>query len=529
MTAWRAALARAACALAACVPANALRAQAADPASGFAVLRAGDTLATERFTRTASSVEGALVPRGGQPVSYRLALAAGGLVSRMELRTGADTGALPVVLTLSGDSSLFDSGAAPARKRAMPAGALPYLNLSAASLEQVVLRARALGGDSAVVPLLVPGSAAAFPAVVREAAGRTPRVDLASVSLRLFMDAGGRLEGGCVPSQGVGFVRTSPAPSLSLSCGATAGPAPDYSAPAGAPYAAREVHVPTPRGYALAGTLTLPSAARGPVPAVVLVSGSGPEDRDSGTPEVPGYRPFRQVADTLGRRGIAVLRLDDRGVGASGGDPSSATTADLADDVRAAVAYLRTRPEVDPRRLAVAGHSEGAAIATMVAAGDSDVRAVALLAGQAWAGRRLNRSQNREALARSGLSGARLDSALAALGPRVDSLAARLPWFRYYLEYDPLPAARALRVPVLVLHGGRDRQVGPEQARELAAAIRAGGNGDVTVRVFPGLDHLFLRDPEGTPDPAHYAALPSRDVPQEVLGALADWLAAKLR
>jgi dipeptidyl aminopeptidase/acylaminoacyl peptidase len=290
------------------------------------------------------------------------------------------------------------------------------------------------------------------------------------------------------------------------------------------------VTVTTPGGHALAGTLTLPSSARGAVPAVVLVSGSGPQDRDSRIPGVPGYRPFRQFADTLSRRGIAVLRLDDRGVGGSGGARADVTSADLAGDVRAAVAYLRGRREIAPGRIGLVGHSEGGMTAPMVASADPRIRAVALLAGPARVGRDVLLHQNRRAVdAMSGLTAAQRDSVMATVPAALDSLGAANRWYGFYLGYDPLPAARRLRAPVLVLHGANDRQVTADQAPELAAAVRAGGNRDVTLRVFPGLNHLFLPDPEGTADLERYAGSPSGDLPPEVLGALADWLAAKLR
>ena len=303
---------------------------------------------------------------------------------------------------------------------------------------------------------------------------------------------------------------------------------PDYSAPAGAPYTAQDAAVPTPAGHALAGTLTLPRGAPGRVPAVVLITGSGAQDRDAATPYVPGYRFFRQIADTLGRRGIAVLRLDDRGWGASGGDISTATTEDLAADIHAAVEWLRARPEVDPARVGLVGHSEGAIIAPMLAVADPRLVAVALLAGPSWSGRRILDFQLREALRGEGLAGAALDSAFARGVAERDAADAGVPWMRWFMAYDPLPAARRLRAPVLVLHGGTDRQVTAEQAEALGAAILEGGSTDVTVRVFPGLNHLFVPDPDGTADPERYARLPSLEVPGEVLGALADWLAERL-
>lgn len=303
---------------------------------------------------------------------------------------------------------------------------------------------------------------------------------------------------------------------------------PDYSAPAGAPYRAEEVRVRTPGGHVLAGTLTLPAGAAGGVPAVVLVTGSGPQDRDAASAAVPGYRPFRQVADTLSRRGIAVLRLDDRGVGGSGGVGPDVTTADFADDVRAAVAYLRARGEVDPARVGLVGHSEGGVVAPMVAAGDPGIRAVALLAAPSRPGREISMAQNRTLVESiPELTAAQRDSVLAGVPAKLDSLAADNAWLRFWLAHDPAPVARRLRSPVLVLQGATDRQVPASQAAELAAAVRAGGNRDVTARIFPDVNHLLVRDPDG--DFNRYAALPSKEVAPEVLGTLADWLAMRLR
>lgn len=306
------------------------------------------------------------------------------------------------------------------------------------------------------------------------------------------------------------------------------GTRPDYSAPADAPYTAIDVTVPTPAGHVLAGTLTAPKGAPGRVPAVVLISGSGLQDRDSAIPGVEGYRFFRQIADSLGRRGIAVLRLDDRGWGASGGDVSTATTADLADDARAAVAWLRGRAEIDPARIGLVGHSEGGIIAPMVAAEDARIAAVALLAGQGWTGRRTSDYQLRRTWSAMGLSQAGMDSMAAVNDPLRERQAALVPWIRWWMDYDPVPVLRRVRAPALVLQGETDWQVAPEQADAIAAALREGGNRDVTVREFPGLNHLFLPDPGGAVAPGAYARLPSKEVPGEVLGALAEWLAARL-
>jgi uncharacterized protein len=260
-----------------------------------------------------------------------------------------------------------------------------------------------------------------------------------------------------------------------------------------------------------------------------MITGSGAQDRDQALPMLPGYRPFREIADTLGRRGIAVLRLDDRGFGASTGDFATATSADFAADIRAALAYLRARPDIDATRLALIGHSEGGLIAPLVAADDTALAAIVVIAGPAETGREIIAYQQREAIERSeAIPPAARDSALADAWQRLEELAATQPWLHFFLDYDPLPTARRVqRTPVLILHGATDRQVTVEQADVLAAAFRAAGNPDVTVHIFPDINHLLLPDADGAP--AGYSALESRNVARAVLGTLADWTAARLR
>ena len=310
----------------------------------------------------------------------------------------------------------------------------------------------------------------------------------------------------------------------------TSRPAPsDYSAPLGAPYTAENVTVPTPMGHTLAGTLTLPKGASRdrPVAAVVTISGSGPQDRDEKLDSPPGYRPFRQFADSLGRRGIAVLRMDDRGTGASTGDHKTATSSDFADDIRAGLAYLRTRPEIDSTRLALLGHSEGGLIGPLVATQEPRLRALVIMAGPSWNGRRILEFQLGN-LARhdTSLSGPRLDSAIAAIPTRIDSLGASNPWMGFFVDHDVLAVARRVKAPTLILNGGTDQQVTPEQAEELAAAIREGGNDNVTVHVFPDVNHLFLYDPVGFP--LGYARLTRSAVEPVVMATLVEWLVQQL-
>jgi pimeloyl-ACP methyl ester carboxylesterase len=204
---------------------------------------------------------------------------------------------------------------------------------------------------------------------------------------------------------------------------------------------------------------------------IITSTGSGLQDRDEALPSVAGYRPFRQVADTLARHGIATLRLDDRGYGASGGNGRTATSRDFADDVRAGLEWLRHRPEIDPTRLAIVGHSEGGLIAPMVAATDTALRGIVLLAGPSRTGRDIVGFQQRSAIARAeGLSEAQRDSLIRVSQAATDSLARSSPWMAQFLEYDPLPTARMVRrTPVLIEQGAPDLQVTADQAPELEA------------------------------------------------------------
>jgi dipeptidyl aminopeptidase/acylaminoacyl peptidase len=307
-------------------------------------------------------------------------------------------------------------------------------------------------------------------------------------------------------------------------------PKPDYSAPADAPYIAEEVVVKTPAGHTLAGTLTLPKSAsrKHPISAIVTVTGSGPQDRDENI-GLQGFLPFRQIADSLGRRGIAVLRMDDRGTGASGGTFKGSTSADFAEDVRAGLAYLRTRPEIRANRLGVLGHSEGALIAPMVAEKEPTLRAIVLLAGIAEPGRSALHFQLKNQIEHnSKLTPEMRDKQIAEIPKRIDAMSAADPWMKFFLTYDPAPTMRRVKTPVLILTGARDQQAVPEQVALQEAAFKEGGNKDVTARVLPDLNHLLVQDADGFP--GNYTKLPPPVMMQaEAVGIITDWLAQRLR
>jgi dienelactone hydrolase len=400
---------------------------------------------------------------------------------------------------------------------------------SVATLAELIMRA---GGRDTTWRLLIAGSDSVVPAVVRfhddSAHIRFGGIEIHAV------DSGGRVVSLDIPAQRARAVYVSPTESLPPLPGGPR-PAPNYAAPPDAPYTAEEVRVPVQPAagdtFSLGCTLTLPKAGRRPFPAAVTITGSGLQPRDEELwPTVPGYRPFRQIAERLARAGIATLRCDDRGKDASTGDPTTATTADLADDTRAQIAWLRARPGIDPSRIALAGHSEGGIIGPMVAANDARIRAVVILAGPSKRGVDILVDQARwPVLREEGLTPEQRASRLAAADSavRADSLAPG-EWFRWFYRYDPLPTARQVRQPVLILHGALDRQVSAGQADTLAAAIRRGGNRDVTVKVFPGLNHLFLPSPtDGSP--SEYASLKEVQVPAAVSDGIAVWLAARFR
>lgn len=291
------------------------------------------------------------------------------------------------------------------------------------------------------------------------------------------------------------------------------------------PYREEEVVVPSDApGIALAGTWTVPAGA-GPFPAVALVTGSGPQDRDEA---LMGHRPFAVLADHLARHGIAVLRYDDRGVGRSTGAFEGATTDDFALDAAGAARWLRGRPEVG--RIGLVGHSEGAMVGPIVARDHPDrVDLLVLIAGPAVPGAELLAVQGRRLEQALGVTGSELDRLDRERRARIaDALAGHgvpelsTPWMRRFLAYDPVPALRAVRCPTLALFGSLDLQVAADQSEAPMRAALA-GSPDPTVTVLAGLNHLMQPATTGGVD--EYARIETTLAPA-ALDAISGWLLA---
>lgn len=312
----------------------------------------------------------------------------------------------------------------------------------------------------------------------------------------------------------------------------------------------------------LSGTLTLP-AKEGNYPAVILITGSGPQNRDE---EVAGHKPFLVISDHLTRNGIAVLRYDDRGFGRSTGDFKSATSLDFASDVESAISYLKTRPEINKGKIGLVGHSEGGMIAPIVASKSPDVNFIVLLAAPGIKGTELLPMQSALIGRAMGLSEPEIQKSLKLnavvydmivksdnlvtlkadltsfskehmkdmpdkmvppnmtkeqfVSANIDALST--PWWQYILRYEPAEVLEKVTCAVLALNGEKDLQVPPKE--NLAAinnALKKGGNQKVTIKELPDTNHFFQECETGSP--AEYAKIEQTFSPV-ALTAMSTWI-----
>jgi hypothetical protein len=332
------------------------------------------------------------------------------------------------------------------------------------------------------------------------------------------------------------------------------------------PYLSKDVKFPGGAAdVTLAGTLTLPPGNR-PSCCVVLIGGTGPWDRNQ---SLLGHQPFWVIADYLTRRGVAVLRYDKRGVARSSGNYLNATTADFAADAHAAVEYLQTIPDIDPSCIGLIGHSEGGLIAPMIAAKDSKISFIVLLAAPGLSGEQIVLRQSAlvaqaqamspddvsklhdmitpiigvmttennlavarpkvEQLLRDGLKSLS-PPLIAKMGGSIEAIALGrtayfcTPWMQFFLRYDPTPALCSVHCPVLALNGSKDLQVPPdEDLSAIQADLKIAGNNDVTIKKLEGLNHLFQMCQTGLP--SEYGQI-EQTISPDALAVIGDWILA---
>jgi pimeloyl-ACP methyl ester carboxylesterase len=296
------------------------------------------------------------------------------------------------------------------------------------------------------------------------------------------------------------------------------------------------VFVPA-NGFSLAGTLSKPSTGTGPFPVVLLLSGTGPTDRD----EVQsGVAIFGQLSTRLADAGWMVLRYDKRGIGQSGGRPEAATLTDYAEDAKAAIRFLANRKDVDRRRISVLGHNEGGWVALLAAADNNRVASVALLSTPGTTGVDLNLYQLEHGLEQSRLPVEEREHTVALqkqiqqavltgkgweilnLSPGVRRQA-ETPYFESFLKFDPASFMKDVDQPLFVLQGELDRDIPATSARTWETLAKARKRArPVTVVQLAGINHLLV--PATTGEADEYATLPSHDISDAVSTALIDWL-----
>jgi hypothetical protein len=325
------------------------------------------------------------------------------------------------------------------------------------------------------------------------------------------------------------------------------------------PYQVQEVKINNPEnGITLAGTLTLPKVSSRKPPGVILISGSGPQDRDE---NFMGHRPFLVLADYLTRKGIAVLRFDDRGVGKSTGDFEKATTADFSDDVLSAITFLKNRTDIDTGRIGLIGHSEGAIIAPKVANTTDDLAFIIMLAGTGTLGKEVslvqamdyrnfpvNDEKQYEAYVKKAIdiAASEKDSdvvkkELKSFYQNSELLASILPanidkeefienlvksrtnpWIRYFYNYDPTQEIREIDIPALVLYGSNDTQVPPKyHMKPVKEALRESNSKNHEVLLMDGLNHLFQESKTG--HISEYSQI-EQTISPRVLEKISNWI-----
>jgi uncharacterized protein len=396
--------------------------------------------------------------------------------------------------------------------RDLQAGAVYLSDMIVSSVEQAVARARVLNQPVSHVLATSLYRDSPTDVLVERLDGVDWKVGFRGKTYQVLTDEHGCMLTASLPEYGIVIERRTDFAAAQYPLW------PPYAAPPDGAYEAVEVRIAASQGHVLAGTLTRPRT-QGRVPAAILITGLGPAERNGGQPP---WMPLRDIADALTRAGIAVLRVDDRGIGASTGDHAPSTTYDEADDVQTEIAWLRSRPGIDPSGVVLAGYSEGSLIAAMIAAKDPRIAAIISLDGSGVPGAQFAREQVEQAV----LHDPSIQAADREAEIQKELAGPMTPRERVFLTIDPLAYAGRVRCPALILQGGSDITVPARSAERLASAMRSSGNRDVTVQIIPAVSHSLLPDPDGAMSGWLY--LPAFHTSPQVLKAMTDWLATRL-
>ena len=465
----------------------------------FLTLEQGKIAAVDWVTRTGNQVHTRVVEAQSHIIDATIDLRADGTAAHSS-----------VILAIAGDEP--DKPIA----RDLGEGAVYWSPRIVSSVEQAIARAGVVDTPSVKIPTASLYSNTRAEVTVERLDPEDWVVSYQDKTYRVLTDEHGCMLAASLPEYGVVIERrTRFAPSQYPLWT-------PYAAPPDGAYRAVNVTIPAPKGHKLAGTLTLPANGRN-VPAAVLITGLSPHERNNGSAP---WMTFRDISDALTRAGIAVLRVDDRGVGESSGDQTSFTSFDKADDVHTEVGWLRSHPGVDPRRIMLVGYSEGGLIAPMVAAKDPSIAAVITLAGPGVPGLEVARYQVEQPILRDP-SIPESERNKEFERQFADALKDLTPHMNSYLRIDPTQYDRQVGCPALIIQGAADATVPLRSAERIATAMRSNGNRDVTVRIFPGVSHSLLPDPVGLP--SGWAALPAFLTPPDLLGEVTRWSLARLK
>jgi len=413
-------------------------------------------------------------------------------------------------------STVGEEGDVMKAARELEEGAIYWSPRISSSIEQAVARARVLDKSVSKMPGASLYSDARSEIAVERISPADWEVVYQDKKYLVLTDEHGCMLSATMPDYGVVIERR---PGFSANDYPLWAP---YAAPPDRAYRAKDVSIRAPQGHVLAGTLTMP-AQKGDVSGAVLITGLSPHERNNGNAP---WMPFRDIADALTRAGIAVLRVDDRGIGKSTGDKASFTIFDKADDVRTELAWLRKQAGIDPKRIMLVGYSEGALIAPMIAAKDPSIAAVITLAGSGVPGMEVAKYQVEQPILRDPAI-PESDRAKEFTKQLAEALKDLSPHESTFMKTDPMEYDAQVRCPVLIIQGGADATVPVRSAERIAFAMRTGGNSDVTLRIFPGVSHSLLPDPGGLP--SGWGALPAFLTAPDLLDEVTRWSVAKLR